>query len=221
MEVYNADYRLKRKTIPTYIGVNVSSLILGSTYNISYEHKERLWGLRDKGFVLLPNHQKWIDIPLEGILLKRKLCREGNYIMKGSLPNWLFEPLGGISIIRDKEMMILAGKYGRRKAIKAAREREDDIYGYDIPNLLARDEIIITHIEGTRRNEKEVEIGRANVKNIMKSQKAYGEQITFVPLDIKYEEKNITLKIGNPIKVPDGGIDELLEHLRNEVERWC
>tara|TARA_Y100000310_G_C20654534_1_gene801301 strand:+ start:811 stop:1608 length:798 start_codon:yes stop_codon:yes gene_type:complete len=254
---YDVEYELRRKVVPAFIGVSVSSLVLGGMYNISYENKERLWGLRDKGFVLLPNHQKWIDIPLEGILLKRKLGREGNYIMKGSLPNWLFEPMGGISIIRDKEMVTLtrkysniaqerqvrtlteeygkekaieiangdkmkdlAKKYGKGKAIKAARDREDEIYGYEIPNLLARDEIIVTHIEGTRRSEERVEIGRANVKNIIKSQKAYGEQITFVPLDIKYEGKNVILKVGNPVKVPDGGIEELLEHLRNEVEKW-
>ncbi|MDP7141017.1 MAG: 1-acyl-sn-glycerol-3-phosphate acyltransferase [Candidatus Woesearchaeota archaeon] len=220
MKEYNTNYRLKRKTIPTYIGVNVSSLVLGNTHNISFEHKERLWGLRDKGFVLLPNHQKWIDIPLEGILLKRKLNREGNYIMKGSLPKWVFEPMGGISIIRDKEVKILAEKYGRREAIRAAREREEEIYTHEIPNLLARDEIVVTHIEGTRMEMDEVKIGKANVKNIMKSQKAYGEQITFVPLDIKYEGKDVTMKVGNPIEVPDEGIEELLEHLRNEVERW-
>jgi len=219
---YNPDYKIKRNNLLAYIVTNAASLILHFNYDISYEHRKRLRDLGDKGFVLLPKHQHWLDIPLDGLLLKETLNRYGNYIMKNVLPKWILEPLGGISIIRGRDdLPELVKKHGKKKAIEIAKEKENEIYSYAIPNLLARNEIIVTYIEGHRYFQKEAKITASNVKNLMKSQKMLGEQITFVPVDSEYKDKEVIIKVGKPIKVPDNGLEELIEHLRNEVELWC
>jgi hypothetical protein len=236
---YDQNYQIKRKDWCANFGRGLCSAVLKILYDIEYKNIDRLKQLEDKGFVMLPKHQSWLDIPLEGMLLKEALDRCGNYIMKNSLPKWIFEPLGGISIIREKDMKNLVKHYMKeyalsspemndaeikrkafKEAVKEANARKERVYNYEIPNLLARNEIIVAHPEGTRYFKQLVKLEPGNINKLLKVQKQMGQQITFVPLEINYEKSRIILNVKNPIQVKDNDLETLMKHLTHEVELW-
>ena len=173
---------------------------------------------------MLPKHQSTLDIILEGMLLKRVLGRYANYIMKGTLPRWL-EYIGGISITQGKHLKRMLKKnknrHSKRDILQEAKERRDYVDNI-ILNLLLMDEIVVVHSEGTRSYKEPFSINVPNIKKLLDMQKKLGKDITFVPLNIKYEDKSkyrssIELIVGNPINVPDNGLDKLVGHLKEEI----
>ena len=237
---FDQSYQIKRQDWSAKMCRGLCSAVLKILYDIEYKNIDRLKQLEDKGFVMLPKHQSWLDIPLEGMLLKEAFDRCGNYIMKNSLPKWIFEPLGGISIIREKDMKNLVRLYMReyaisspdmndteikrkafKEAVKEANARKERVYNYEIPNLLARNEIIVAHPEGTRYFKQLVKLEPGNINKLLKVQKQIGQQITFVPLEINYEKSRIILNVKNPIQVKDNDLETLMKHLTHEVELWC
>jgi hypothetical protein len=67
------------------------------------------------------------------------------------------------------------------------------------------------------------EINLPNLKKLIDSQKRLGRQIPFVPLTIEYENvqqplSRVVINVGNPIQVPDDGLETLAEHLMSEIQ---
>jgi len=239
----NPNYHQKKIDGAANFAVHVVRL-LNYFYKIEYKHQERLYPLADKPFVLLPRHQHWFDIPLDGMLLKRALNRYGNYVMKASLPKIIFEPLGGITIIRQKDLEKLTRKnlytsilesfpvYSTslqqlkkkafKDALKEANHKKNRVYSYHLPNLLSRDEIIVLYIDGVRLFNKPVEINHSNLKKLQGVQHTLQKPITIVPLDSKYDlvKRTITLTVGRPIEFKKDNLEEIVEHLKTEVKTW-
>lgn len=215
----NNGYKIRRKDLLVNTTRNIVAFGLRHYHNISYQNIENLQGLNGEGFVLLPKHQSVWDIILEGMLLNDVLGRNANYLMKDSLSKF-YEHLGGISITRGKEVL----KNGDREAaIKAARAREDKVYNEIVPSLLSRGEIMVVHPEATRSYKKPFKANYAILRKLMASQKELKKQITFVPLNIVYEDRSmpfskIMLTVGPKTKVPDDGIEELVEHLKATIK---
>lgn len=203
------------------IAVSVTSGIVKSKYNIGIKNEHFLDDYADKGFVLLPKHQSNWDIILEGMLLKETIGRYGHYVMKDSLPKF-FEYLGGIPVLRARDLLKIKDKEERRAYTLAAREksnRKDEM----VINLLANEEIYVCHVEGKRYYQQSSKIPLKNINALLNIQKEVGRPIPFIPLDIKYEDLNksgssIILSVGKPITVPDDGLDMLANHLVSEIE---
>ena len=211
---------MKKLDLLTDISMSILSQALNSFYNIEYENTERLYEYCDKGFVLLPKHQSNLDIILEGLLLKSSINRHGHYIMKDSLPG-ILEYVGGVPITRAREIKKLP-KEMRLEKIAEARKKSEEVYG-KLANLLKLNEIVVVHVEGKRQYQKKTKINTANVQSLLDMQKKVGERVTFFPLDIKYEDikkfrSEILLKVGEPIKVGDYGLEDLTYHLARNIE---
>jgi len=217
------DYRKKRIDSLAGFVIDTSSVVLNNFYRVNFQNTERLALYADQGFVLLPKHQSNLDILFEGMLL-RKIGRYGNYVMKDGLPK-CFEYLGGISIMRIKDLRKDPDYHDREKRaemITVAKERREEVED-ELSRLLDADEIIVAHIEGKRHYHQKAKINRANLQRFLDIQRRLGKQISFVPLDIIYSDlgqfrSEVSLNVGNPIKVADEGIEDLARHLANEIE---
>jgi len=138
--------------------------------------------LKEKPIIVLPTHQRMIDIPLEGIFLYKQFRRPAYFIMKSSLPaKWFLKKLGGIPLVRGDELKRKArtqrDKQMNKSAFEAARKLEQEVYERTIPYLLERREIIVTHPEGTRNKNDTVNPRLQNFGNVLNSQRLFGQQI--------------------------------------------
>ena len=59
----------------------------------------------DNAFILLPKHQRWVDIPLLGLATPRPLYYIAKFeLFKNALSNWFFKALGGIPLNRQRPL---------------------------------------------------------------------------------------------------------------------
>lgn len=190
------------------------------THRVELEHLERLRGLEERGFVLLPRHQSVLDILLECIVLKEGLNRHAFYLMKPTLPDAL-KYLGGAKVIRQKD----CERLGVSPEEYEQRVRDvDEFTAYQ----LERDDIIITHIEGGRKNGN----GRMKpwpLERLLKIQQRLGKEVPYVPLDVVYGDTpryrpSIVVTVGNPLWVlppTDTQLPEelarLVHHVKTEI----
>jgi len=199
-------------------------LSLNFYYDIKYYQTDYLTPLKTEGFVLLPKHSRPLDITMEGLLLKKSIRRYGNYIMKGSLHPWL-KFLGGVPIARLKDLKKLGDEFSdkntRKLALQQAKQLRDSVRN-KIAYLLDNDEIIVFHFEGTSSYGIDSKIVSSRLQTFLDIQKHLGRMLTFVPLDISYGSmycfrSKVQLKVGQPIQVPDNGLDQLVQHLAKEI----
>jgi 1-acyl-sn-glycerol-3-phosphate acyltransferase len=179
-----------------------------------------------------------MDILLEGRAFREHLDRQAYYIMKSTLPfqNFLGY-LGGIPITRVKDVR-KASKEERLAMLKEARQQEEDIYTRIIPDIITgrykrivprivhnldrstekimseERELLVVHPEGTRNPSPKPNLQRAILENLLRSQKIAGQQIVFIPVNIKYQEKpkKVVMSFGPQKVVPDDGVEELANH---------
>jgi len=212
-------YRQKRKDWLYYICERVCDTFLSSYFSIVYENAEALKALENKGFILLPKHQRNLDVPLEGTLIYETLGRPANFIMKSSLPR-IFEFLGGIGLTRFKDISGIIDREERRKALKEA-ERQKEYVNRVILHLLSNEEIVVIHPEGQRNYKRPAPPKIPILANLIKIQERLGRYITFVPLDIDYQSRfiprsRITVRVGSPVHVDDAV--SLENHLVRDIK---
>ena len=228
------NFKSKKKDWFATVCIDAVHAYLWSKFNIYYEHLNRLHPLSDKPFLLIPKHQHMYDIFLEGIVLRKVIHRNAYYIMKDELPV-ICEWGGGIPIMRKhdisrkeekdmtKEERAIA-RAAARKLLKEARKRSRYVSKV-IQYLLDNNEIVVTHPEITRnyqeRGDKATVVN--NLSKLLHLQRQNGSPITFVPLDFYYQAvtrrgSDIIVTVGNPIQVPNDGLDELVRHMANEIE---
>ena len=119
--------------------------LVNSVFSIAFSGQEHLKGLEDKGFLLLPRHESYFDIPLECLYLHQTLGRNAYYLMKSSLPDWL-RHLGGIKILRQPDILA-APKEKRRELLARKEQRPEYVYAL-VSRLLDVGEIVVIHPEG-------------------------------------------------------------------------
>ncbi len=151
---------------------------------------------QNEPYVLLPKHQKLLDIPLEGHFIRRRTSRLANYVMRGfPFPfNKLFEALGGIEVARAKDLK-------KGKITKEEFEEKNKCAKEKVLNCLEQGEIVVIHPEGTRHYQ---EMGRIQIKQgsilarILEEQK-YRGTIPFIPMGIEYQGREVWVRAGQPI----------------------
>ncbi|VVB77954.1 Uncharacterised protein [uncultured archaeon] len=214
------EYKIRRKDFLVDVTIAASTFATSRYYDVSYKNLDRLKPLKEKGFVLLPNHQSNLDIIFEGLLLDKAIRRKANYIMKNTLPS-AFEYLGGIRIIRGKDLNKPISREEKKMELAKAKERRD--YVLDVfYQLLAKEEIIVLHSQGNRAYKKPYEPNSSNLKKFLTVQERLNNPIQFVPLAISYENikqpfSKVVVNVGDPIRVPNDGIEMLSAHLMNEI----
>ena len=98
---------------------------------------------REGPALILPKHCAYRDILLEGVLLYRFTRRYANYIMKVGL--WgVLELMGGIKVVRPKDIRRIADREQRRAEIRRARAANQQMQGY-LDGLYQRGEVVVSH----------------------------------------------------------------------------
>lgn len=230
----NPVYTSKRDPKLCDLWVSISKTVIGNYYSLSFRNVDRLTELDGKPFIMLPvPHTRYIDIPLEAILLS-KAHRRAQFIMT----RWLWEkfqlvggypmPRGGdIEIIREEgaqeaERQLLEKtkyviplptqdeieairEYGRYISRYQLREEIRTVYEDVIPSWIRNNNAVVIH---PGRSIKDNKISMGVLKRLIKMQESMGEEITFVPVRIEHASRylprsRITLDVGKPFKTDD------------------
>ncbi len=139
-----------------------------------------------RSFVLLPKHQRWIDIPLIGLAANRPLyyvARED--LFDKPLGNWFLRSLGGIPLNRQRPLET-------RESLRALRE------------YLQKGEGVVVFPEGTYY-EKKMGPGRVGLVRFVFSRFS----LPFIPVGINYSSRGgrtlVRINFGTA-RYPDPGI---------------
>jgi hypothetical protein len=76
----------------------------------------------------------------------------------------------------------------------------------------------VFHQQGERFYKEPYSVDKSKIKWLLRKQKELAKQIPFVPLTISYEDRTkfrsrLDIEVGDPIRVPDNGIEKLTEYL--------
>lgn len=160
-------------------------VIINSIYSVTFENTNYLEPLRRSPLVLLPKHQLFLDILLEGMLLDKYQQRSGFFVMKDSLPSFL-DYCGGIRIKREKDLKTKTlSDEQKRKALRDAQEQKKEVHN-SMKKVLRHNQVLVIHPEGTRHYKETGEINKSLLQILIKIQKELNLSIPFVPLSINY-----------------------------------
>ena len=117
------------------------------------------------GYILLPKHQRWEDIPLLGLAARRTLYYVAkNDLFKNPVTNWFFRSLGGIPLNREHPLK-------SRDSLPAIIE------------ILKKGEGVVVFPEGTYYINK-IGSGHIGIVRLILSRLS----IPFIPVGINYSE---------------------------------
>jgi 1-acyl-sn-glycerol-3-phosphate acyltransferase len=135
--------------------------------------------------LLLPKHCAYRDIPIEGVILYRETRRYANYVMKMGL--WgVFELLGGVKIVRPKDIRRLKDREAKREEIRRARRANQRTLDY-LAWLYSRGEVIVSHPEGMRYQKVMGPIQKEIIEHLLQVEEQLGASIPLIPIGIQYE----------------------------------
>ncbi len=148
---------------PLILAVKIfSRLTLSAFFSLRVEGRENLPD--DGGFILLPKHQAWVDVPLVALACTRPLYFVAKEELFHPAPaGWFFRGLGGIPLNRARPLV-------SRRSLRA------------VDSLLARGNGIVIFPEGTYYPGR-VGPGRAGMVRFVCSR----SRAPFVPAGINYE----------------------------------
>ena len=161
-----------------------TKIVLSPFYCIEIEGRERL--PQEDGFILLPKHQRWQDIPLIALAAPRPLY----YIAKvelftNRLAGWFLESLGGIPLNREAPMK-------SRRSIRAMMD------------FLKRGEGVVIFPEGTYY-ENRMGPGKSGMLRLIISRLSF----PLIPAGVHYQKQSLRTAVricfGNPI-YPEKGV---------------
>ncbi len=194
---------LKRNNIIYFLAKHCTDSLISLYHNIHYQGIENL--PRTSPALLMPKHQAFRDILVEGYILNKTIRMPANWVMKYSLPKPL-ESMGGIRVVRKKDIKSQKTKNKRKALIKKARDMNSFATEY-MKWLYANEEIVIVHPEGTRNSQK-MGVIRDNEFNLAlnllrQTEEEYHITIPIIPIGIHYQSlrprSRVDVKIGKPL----------------------
>ncbi len=156
--------------------------------------------------LLLVKHRATRDSILLSEILYRHTGRAGNYLMKGKpsgLKNSLLEALGGIKVVRAKDIHKLKSRGEKKARLAWAREYNRRAYTY-VAWLYTQDEIIIAYPEGMFFGNRLGPIQSGIIKHTLAVEQAHSLQIPLILIGIEYQNlhqprSRVYFRIGPPL----------------------
>ncbi len=203
--------------------------IVTKTYSVEYSGYENV---PEKGpALILSKHQSLLDIPLEGIMLRRAE-RYGNWVLKESLPGWL-DVLGGVRYMRPDDVKKQIRKEKGRLEDEDKREYRKrlikEMKGYNAASneyskwLYKQGEIIVSHPEGTRTKGEMGKMWPDFVNVTRDFSNESGVKIPIIPVGIEYagwsgfsSRSEIYVRVGKQIDINS---DDLMGIVGKEMAR--
>ena len=143
-----------------------SRILLSPFFCLETEGAESL--PQESAFILLPKHQRWVDIPLLSLATPRCLYYVAKHdLFKNPLSNWFIRSLGGIPLNRQRPME-------SRQSLEA------------IMKFLKKGEGVVVFPEGTYYRNK---IGHAHTGMVKFILSRFS--IPFIPVGMNYSRKGI------------------------------
>jgi len=166
--------------------------------------------------LLMPKHERYVDIVFEGYFLKKYCNREGNWVMRHGLPNQL-NYIGGMPVVRPMDIYKIKEKDRKKanKLIRWGRKNKQKIDGY-IEWLFIKGEIVVVHPEGTRVKRKLGLFRREFFIFTKEVEDKYNIKIPVIPIGLEYKSNNFYLRAGKALDVKNPDIETIV---RQEIER--
>jgi len=147
-----------------------SKILLSPFFRLETEGTENL--PQKSAFILLPKHQRWVDIPLLSLATHRPLYYVAKYdLFKNPLSNWFLRSLGGIPLNRQRPLE-------SRQSLKAMIE------------FIKEGEGVVVFPEGTYYRNK---IGSAHAGIVRFVLSRFS--IPFIPVGMNYSGKGIRILV--------------------------
>ena len=144
----------------------MSRIFLSPFFRLKIEGTKNL--PQKSAFIILPKHQRWVDIPLLSLATPRPLYYVAKYdLFTNPVSNWFIRSLGGIPLNREHPME-------SRKSL------------VDIMKVLKKGEGVVVFPEGTYYRNK---IGPAHVGIVRFILSRFS--IPFIPVGMNYSRKGI------------------------------
>jgi len=163
--------------------------------------------------VILPKHQRFLDIPVDGCFAYRKRG-PAHFIMR-EFPFPLHQILkmcGTIHVVRGED-------HARGKYTKEAAQKINENAINTAIDLLGKGEVVINYVEGKRTFKKMRPIHirpKSTLYGIINAQKEIGK-VAFVAMGNEYNGRNITVRAGNPFYTTSSS--ELENYLSKELPK--
>ena len=172
---------------------------------------------REGPALILPKHCAYRDILLEGVLLHRITRRYGNYIMKVGL--WgILEWLGGVKVVRPKDIRRIADREQRRAEIRRARAANQQMQAY-LDGLYQSGELVVSHPEGMRYQDKLGPLQKEVVEHLVQAEERLGMRVPLIPIGLEYDSyarprARVYFRVDEPLYADSfANINELMDHL--------
>jgi 1-acyl-sn-glycerol-3-phosphate acyltransferase len=198
--------------------LTLSNFVFNTYFSTTYEGTEKLKTLKREPFIVLSfPHTFFLDVPLEGCLLRKHLDRPAYFLMAEALClQPLFKRAGGIPIRRSKDIL-LSHLNENGYVGKAGAMRVREVYENIIPSLLKQNEIIVIHPEaGIDMNGFHQRIFR----ELIKTQEIYGKRVPFVPFEVLNIGSFLRPRSKCHIRVHDTFEASTAEEIRKTLERY-
>jgi 1-acyl-sn-glycerol-3-phosphate acyltransferase len=193
------DFRLRRRGVFTDFARHVVNGLL-KYHRVVIEGAENL--PLEGPALLLPKHRAYRDILIEGIVLHRVTGRYASYVMKAGLFGVL-GLLGGVKIVRPKDLRRLKDKQERRRRLEDARRRNLVTLDY-LDWLYRQGEIVVSHPEGMRCKEELGPLQKEIVEAVMRTERQAGLRVPLIPVGLQYDSYRrpggrVYFRIGEPL----------------------
>lgn len=153
-----------------------------------------------RGFVLLPKHQRWEDIPFLSLATPRPLYYMAKYeLFLNSLFRWVLTAMGGLPVNRERPME-------SRESLRM------------MARYLEQGEGIVIFPEGTYHANR-MGPGRVGLIRMIQSRLA----VPFIPVGIRYAREGIRtsvqIRFGEPLEASAGDAGSLFRRVMGEIAR--
>ena len=176
---------------------------------------------REGPALILPKHCAYRDILLEGVLLYRFTRRYANYIMKVGL--WgILELMGGVKVVRPKDIRRIADREQRRAEIRRARAANQQMQAY-LDGLYQSGELVISHPEGMRYQDKLGPLQKEVVEHLVQAEERLGMRVPLIPIGLEYASyarpgARVYFRVDEPLYADSfANTNELMDHLGNRL----
>ena len=162
--------------------------------------------------LLLVKHRASRDAPLVAMVLHRCTQRGANYFMKGKrspISNAILEAIGGVKVIRPKDVWRIQHRAKRKAYIRQAREANQQAMAY-VTWLYSQGEVLVAFPEGMFYADKMGPLQTAVIKHALDVEQENGFQIPLIPIGLEYENLNqprshAFLRVGTPLSTASFG----------------
>ena len=174
-------------------------VFLSPVFRVKTRGQENLPNKR--GFILLPKHRRWEDIPLLSLATPRHLYYVAKYeLFLNPISRWFVSSLGGIPLNRSRPLE-------SRKSLKRMLD------------LLEKEEGIVVFPEGTYYRSRMGPGHVGLIKMILSRSIA-----PFIPVGINYESKSartlVEINFGRPVyKSSSDGVEGFVGQMMKEIAR--